>query len=166
MQREPVVGVFGGADVSTEVQRTARTLGEAIAQQGWVLLNGGRNAGVMRASAQGASQAGGLVVGILPSAGPEDPSADVAPAIDVAVFTDMGEARNNVNVLSCNAAILLPGGAGTLSEAALAVKIGTPLVLLDWDPGEVPAVIEQAADRVDTVPEAVEFVEQHLEQGA
>lgn len=157
MARDPVVGVFGGGDVPRGVRAQARELGAAIARRGWVLLNGGRDAGVMRASAEGAREEGGLVVGVLPTRGPGDGQADVAPGVSVAVFTDLGEARNNVNVLSCDAAVALPGGVGTLSEAALAAKHGTPLVLLGWE--EVPAAIREHASSASSLEEGLDELE-------
>lgn len=159
MSRQPVVGVMGGGQADVSVEQTARQLGAAIARRGWVLVNGGRAAGVMAASAAGARREDGLVVGVLPSAGPEDPAADVAKGVDVAVFTDMGEARNNVNVLTADVVVALPGGSGTLSEAALAVKDGTPLVLLGWSTDAVPAALADEAHRPDTVEAAVATVE-------
>jgi uncharacterized protein (TIGR00725 family) len=155
VSRRGVVGVFGGGQASEDVQAQARELGEAVARRGWVLVNGGREAGVMRASAAGAREQDGLVVGVLPSSGPEDPRASVAPGVDVAVFTEMGEARNNVNVCTCDVAVALPGGAGTLSEAALAVKHDRPLVVLGaTDPLADP--IREHAHPAGSVDEAVE----------
>ena len=43
----------------------------------------------------------------------------------------MGEARNIINVKSCEAAIAIGGEYGTLSEIALALKDGCPIILLN-----------------------------------
>src|SRR6185369_11079048 len=90
--------------------------------EGWVLLTGGRDAGVMAAAIRGAKRIeGSLTIGILPSA-----SGPVAPSLDVAIFTGMGNARNTINVVvACGS-----GGAGTASEVALALKSGVPVVLV------------------------------------
>lgn len=152
---------MGGASVSAEVEEQARRLGAGVAERGWVLLNGGRGTGVMQASAEGAQQAGGLVVGVLPSRGDDRTPGGVAEGVDVAVFTGLGEARNNVNVLSSDVVVALPGGAGTLSEAALAVKTGTPVVLVGWE--DPPAALGEA-ERVDGVEAALRAVERLLEQ--
>lgn len=130
MGRRPVIGVMGGGAVDAATKERAEALGAAIAEAGWTLLNGGRPEGVMAASARGARRAGGLVVGIHPGR-PGDETADV----DVAVFTGMGDGRNAINILSSDVVVVLPGGAGTLSEAALASKAGRPLVLLGFDDG-------------------------------
>lgn len=160
--RRPVVGVMGGGAASQDTKQCAHRLGEAIAEAGWVLLNGGRDAGVMRASAEGARQAGGTVVGILPSSGAGDPRADVAEGVDVAVFTGLGEARNNVNVLTSDALVLLPGGSGTLSEAALAAKNRTPFALWDWPDEDVPPAIAEAAARCPSLEDVLAWLEENV----
>jgi len=102
-------------------------VGQLIAAAGWVLLTGGRNSGVMHAASQGAQQAGGLTVGILPTAD----RAMMSDAVDIAVLTDMGSARNNINVLSSQVVIACGMGAGTASEIALAIKAQKTVILLN-----------------------------------
>ena len=133
MARRPIVGVMGGGEASSRTETLACDLGAAIAKNGWVLLNGGRASGVMDASAKGASEAGGLVVGVLPTRGTEG----MSPHVHVPICTGLGDARNVVNVLSSDAVVALPGGAGTLSEVSLALKNGRSVVLLGFDPGPV-----------------------------
>lgn len=120
--------VAGGGDVAPEVIEEARALGAAIAGHGWILVCGGRAAGVMDAVAKGAREAGGLTVGILPGARDEG----VSEHVDVPVLTGLGDARNVVNVLTGEVLVALQGGAGTLSEVALALKSGRPVVVLGW----------------------------------
>ena len=148
MKRPPVIGVMGGGAASPATVALAEELGREIARAGWVLLNGGRDAGVMAASARGARAAGGLVVGILP----DRDDTDASPDLTIALVTGLGDARNAVNVLSSNVVVALPGGAGTLSEIALAFKARKPLVLLGW--AEAPAGID--AERMRTVDETME----------
>jgi uncharacterized protein (TIGR00725 family) len=127
-----VIGVMGsGEDGDAMLLAQARELGAAIAGQGWVLLNGGRGSGVMDASAQGAAEAGGLVVGVLPDTDLHRASSHLS----VAIRTGMGDGRNVVNVLSSDVVIAMRGGAGTLSEIALALGAGRTVVVLDFDPG-------------------------------
>jgi len=123
---------MGGAEVDAHVCALARELGKRIAERGWVLLNGGRDAGVMRASAAGAHEAGGTVIGILPDAD----ASRAAPDLDHVILTGMGDARNLINVLTSDVVIACPGGAGTLSEVALALKNGKRVILLGWDARE------------------------------
>jgi len=124
--RKPVIGVMGGASVTDEVFAMAVELGRLIAERGWVLLNGGRNCGVMAASAAGAGEASGTVIGVLPDG--DDHAA--SPHLDIAIVTGMGDARNVINVLSSDVVIALPGGLGTFSEVVLALKNDRPLILL------------------------------------
>ncbi len=127
-----IIGVMGsGTDRDAAVLQSARELGAAIADAGWVLLNGGRSSGVMDASARGASESGGLVIGVLP----DDDNSHASPYLDVAIRTGMGDARNVVNVLSSDVVVALPGGAGTLSEVALALNAGRTVITLGFDPG-------------------------------
>ena len=51
--RKPVIGVMGGSKANAAVEAMARQLGRLIAERGWILPNGGRDCGVMAASAAG-----------------------------------------------------------------------------------------------------------------
>jgi len=125
-----VIGVMGpGEQATSHDLENAYELGQLIAQSGWILLTGGRNVGVMDAANQGAKSANGLTLGILP----HHQQNGVSEAVDIAIFTDMGNARNNINVLSSDVVIACGMGAGTASEIALAVKANKPVVLLNDD---------------------------------
>lgn len=130
----------GGEGASRETCRKAYELGFLIAREGWVLLNGGRPAGVMEASARGARDGGGLTVGILPGTS----AAGASDHVDIPIPTGMGDARNYINVLSSSVVVLLPGGAGTLSEAALALKTGKTVISLGFP---LPEVLGSYRDR-------------------
>lgn len=147
-----IVGVMGGAAVDDGTLEKARELGERIALEGWVLLTGGRNTGVMDASARGAREAGGLVIGILP----DDHWGRVSPHVTIPILTGMGSARNSINVLSSHVVVACPGGPGTISEIALALKAGRRLILMDFDTGGIFDRYERAGrlDRAET-PQAV-----------
>ena len=129
MKRAAVVGVMGAGDgARAEDLKTAFQLGKAVAENGWVLLSGGRNAGVMEAVNKGAKSAGGLTVGIVPEANKNS----LSDAVDVGIVSGMGSARNYINVLSSDVVIACGhGGAGTASEIALALKSKKPVVLLN-----------------------------------
>lgn len=129
--RRPVIGVMGGGNPNPAAEREAEELGRLIAEHGWMLLNGGRNAGVMAASTRGAKEAGGFVVGILPDSDGRQATAD----LDLVIPTGMGDARNVINVLASDVVIACAGSAGTLSEVALALKNGKPVIVLGFDPG-------------------------------
>jgi len=128
--RQPIVGVMGGGAADAATLALAREVGRRLATGGALLLCGGRG-GVMEAAAKGAREGGGRVIGILPFApGEGEPNRFV----DCALFTGLGDGRNYVNARTSDALIALRGGSGTLSEIALALKVGVPVVLLDgWD---------------------------------
>ena len=129
--KKTLIGVMGpGANATETDLDNAYKLGQFIAQEGWVLLTGGRNAGVMDAASKGAKFANGLTIGILPT---NDTSA-VSDAVDIAIVTDMGNARNNINVLSSDVVIACGMGAGTASEIALALKNHKKAILLTNHP--------------------------------
>jgi uncharacterized protein (TIGR00725 family) len=153
--RKPVIGVMGGGRVDDRIVALARELGACIAKRGWVLLNGGRNSGVMAASARGAKEAGGTVVGVLPD---HDTHA-ASPDLDVAIVTGMGDARNVINVLSSDVVVACSGGAGTLSEVAIALKSGKPVILLGFAPGPVLEDYRRAG-RLISAEDPAEVVEQ------
>lgn len=156
-----IVGVMGsGAEDDPRLLDDAFELGRLIAEKGWVLLNGGRGCGVMDASARGARHADGLVVGVLPDADTRRAS----PHLDIAIRTGMGDGRNIVNVLSSDVVIAMRGGAGTLSEVALALKSSRTVIALDFPLGPPFAVYaEQGLLLGASSPEeAVELAEQLL----
>lgn len=125
--RKTVVGVMGpGEGATRDDVRVARELGALVAAEGWVLVTGGRARGVMEAASRGAREAGGLTVGILPG---ED-AADASEFVDLAVVTGMGQARNQINVLTSRVVFACGAGAGTASEIALALKARRPVILL------------------------------------
>ncbi len=128
--RRSIVGVMGSGEGATQDDcRVASELGKLIAKEGWVLLTGGRSAGVMEAASSGASAAGGLTVGILPGSD----ATGIAASVHVAIVTGLGEARNNVNILTSDVIIACGMNAGTASEVALAIKGRRPLILLGQD---------------------------------
>lgn len=154
-----VIGVMGGAIASEETVHAAFETGRLIAERGWVLLNGGRDAGVMEASTRGAHEAGGLVVGVLPG----DNLTGCGP-VDIAIPTGMGDGRNVINVLASRVVIALPGGAGTISEIALALKNGRPVVALGLPLG-APFTAYYAREQLfdaNTPEEAIAIVERFV----
>lgn len=160
MPRRKVIGVMGGGSVSGQVAGMAEELGRLIAEAGLVILTGGRPAGVMDAASRGAKSAGGLVVGVLPGADPDDSTEH----LDIAIATNLADGRNLVNILSSDVVVACPGAAGTMSEVALAVKNRRPLVLLGWDPGQVVSGAERdgRVARAATPQEAMEKVQAFL----
>lgn len=156
-----IIGVMGGARVDERTAQLAYSLGKAIAENGWILLNGGRRAGVMHASAQGAKEAGGMTIGILP----DHNRRAMSEFIDIPIVTGMADARNLINVLTSDVVVACRGSAGTMSEIALALKNGKPVILLDF---HVQDVFQEFLSRgqlsvVDSVDEVISRIH-HLFQ--
>jgi uncharacterized protein (TIGR00725 family) len=129
--------VCGASDPDPEQRELAREVGRRLAEAGAVVLCGGLD-GVMEAAAEGASSAGGTVVGILPGA---DRAAG-NPHLTIAIATGLGEARNAVLASACDAVIAVAGGWGTLSEIGLARRLGRPVVsVAGWELEGVPVAI-------------------------
>jgi len=129
-----VVGVMGPAKAPKRDLDNARVLGEFIARRGWVVLTGGRDVGVMDAACEGAKRvSGSLTIGILPTAKDK-----VSRHVDVPIITEMGSGRNNINVLTSHVVVVCGlSGSGTVSEVALAVKAGKPVILVEASPADV-----------------------------
>ncbi|MEA5510818.1 TIGR00725 family protein [Crocosphaera sp. UHCC 0190] len=129
--RKPIIGVMGPGELATETDiKNAYELGKLIAQEGWILLTGGRNVGVMDAASKGAKEFGGLTIGILP----DNNTKNLSEFIDIPIVTDLGNARNNINVLSSDVIIACGMGLGTASEIALALKNNKPVIFLNENP--------------------------------
>jgi uncharacterized protein (TIGR00725 family) len=151
-----IIGVMGPGEQATELDRLiAYQLGALIAQQGWLLLTGGRNVGVMDAASRGAKQANGLTIGILPSAD----AADVSDAIDIVIPTGMGNARNVINVLASHVVMACGMGSGTASEVALALKTDRPVILLNANSSS-QAFFQALSGEIRIAQSAEEAIEQ------
>jgi hypothetical protein len=86
----------------------------------------------MNAACQGAKERDGLTVGIIPNKDPKY----VSDFVDIPIYTDVGLARNNINVLSSDIVVAIASGSslGTSSEVALGLNHGKDVILLD--PGD------------------------------
>jgi uncharacterized protein (TIGR00725 family) len=150
----PYVAVVGGGRARAEELTAAEAVGAALAQRGAVVVCGGRG-GVMEAACRGAKSAGGATLGILPGA----TRADANRWVDVAVATGLGEARNALVVRAADAVIAVGGEFGTLSEIALALKLGKRVVgISTWRldrPGAAADPIVRAGDATEAVEAAL-----------
>lgn len=124
-----VIAVVGSGVADEVTAADAEAVGRAVASADATLVCGGLG-GVMEAACRGARAAGGRTVGILPG----DDRATANPYVDVAIPTGMGEARNALVARAADAVIAVGGEYGTLSEIALALKLGTTVVgLQTWE---------------------------------
>jgi uncharacterized protein (TIGR00725 family) len=146
----PAVAVVGpGADVAPDLLTAAEEIGHGIAAAGYLVVTGGLG-GVMAAAARGARAAGGTAVGLLPGSD----AADADEAMHVVVPTGLGELRNVLVVRASELLVSVGGSWGTLSEVALARRLGKPVVSLHGWRVDGPAaeddvvVVTSAADAV------------------
>lgn len=124
------VAVCGPAQADDRLLNLAEETGLKLGRGGAIVVTGGLG-GVMAAASRGAKKAGGKTLGILPG----ETRSDANPFIDIAVPTGMGEMRNALVARVADGLIAIGGQMGTLSEIALALKMGKPVVSLDsWGP--------------------------------
>jgi uncharacterized protein (TIGR00725 family) len=135
-EKTTYLAVIGASKASPEIYELAVAVGREAARKGWIVVTGGLG-GVMEAAALGAQEAGGLTVGILPGGD----RGEANPYIQVAVATHIRHARNSIIAHTADALIAVDGEYGTLSEIALGLKLGKPVIGLKtaWNiPGIVP----------------------------
>ncbi len=108
----------------------------------------------MEAASRGAKQAGGVIVGILPGNHPQDAN----PYVDIPLATGLQDARNAIVARASEVLIAIAGEYGTLSEIALALKMGRRVIGLGtWH-------IAKAVQVVETPEQAVEDVLRYFER--
>jgi uncharacterized protein (TIGR00725 family) len=125
-------------------------LGRGLAELGVVVLCGGL-VGVMTAVARGAAEAGGTVVGVLPNGDWRTAN----PWVTIPIATGIGVARNAIIARAALVLVAVGGGYGTLSEIALGLQFGKP-VLGFFEAAPLPGValvatVDEALDRVARV---------------
>ena len=145
------VGIIGPGDGGARECEAARKIAGQLARAGLSIVCGGRG-GVMEAASRGATEAGGIAIGILPE---EDARAANA-CLSVAIPTGMGEMRNAIIARSSLCLVAIGGGVGTLSEMALGLKWNKQVFALYEDIRLQGAVITSTPD------ELLEKVLRHL----
>jgi len=141
------VAIIGPDESATDDhRRAAYTAGAWLAHREVIVVTGGLG-GVMGAAADGAASEGGQVVGLLPGT---DRSA-AHRSVTVAIPTGLGELRNGLVVRTADAVLAIGGSWGTLSEIALAMRSGVPVVTVG---SPIPAglSVQQAASVGDALP--------------
>jgi uncharacterized protein (TIGR00725 family) len=157
----PYVAVIGASNATEWELATAERVGRLLADAGCVLVCGGLG-GVMDAAARGSAAGGGISIGILPG----DDRVDASRHLTVAIASGFGEARNAIVARSTDAVVAVGGEFGTLSEIALALKMGKPVVGVGtWELGRDDLAVDPIV-RVETPEEAVEQLRRLLPQMA
>ena len=142
MERTFAIAVIGPADASPAELALAEDVGAAIAAAGWTVVTGGLG-GVMEAASRGARSRLGATLGILPGSDPDAANGWV----QLVIPTGLGQARNTLVVAAARGLVAVGGGYGTLSEIALALRAGKPVVGVGtWNvPGVEPVTGAAAA---------------------
>jgi uncharacterized protein (TIGR00725 family) len=124
-----IVSVAGSSPCSPEESASAHEVGRLLAGRGVAVACGGLG-GVMEAVCRGARETGGTTIGLLPGTD----AGEANDAVQIALPTGLGEARNVLVASAGEALIAIGTGFGTLSEMAFALKRGRRVVSLDsWD---------------------------------
>ncbi|QLY28628.1 LOG family protein [Nocardia huaxiensis] len=146
------IAVCGPREAGDTDVTHAREVGRLLAEAGATVLCGG-GTGVMAAVAEGASRAGGLVIGVRP----DDDRTRACEGLSAVLYTNMGEARNAILIWSADAVIVIGGSWGTLSELALANRRGgiTIVTLGGWRITDADGEPITAAVATDTPAAAV-----------
>lgn len=145
------VAVIGAGDCTTKEYETAFELGRSLASLGIIIICGGLG-GVMEAVCKGAKDADGTTVGILPGEQIEANS-----YVDIPIVTAMSHARNNIVVRSGECVVAVGGGYGTLSEIAIAIKLGKPVIGINtW-------TVSDEIMAADSHEEAISLIKKTLE---
>lgn len=158
--RKGIVGVVGGSSADPETLALAEDLGAGVARMGCVLVTGG-GGGIMRAASRGAFLEGGLVIAILPSHRGQAMEGYPNEYVHIPVFTGMSDARNAIIARTAEAVVAMKGSLGAVSEVALALKAGTPVVSLACPQYDLFAS-SPGYSRAQTVRETLERLEAML----
>ena len=126
----------GDDKLSEYAINTAFEVGRLVAKKGGVIVCGGHG-GVMEAACKGAKQENGLTVGIMPYENDK-----VNEYVDIAIPTDIGNARNIFVSRAGDVTIAIGGRWGTLSEIAFRMISGKPLILVKGTGGCVDEIVK------------------------
>jgi len=134
------IGVMGSAsdqNYPKELEAPAAELGKYIAQAGHILVYGAnRDTDTLpNVAARAAKAAGGLVVGVTYGRDRHVIRGKESADVIIATGSERGGGREFVLVHSCDAVIMLNGGAGTLTEVTIAYQMNTPIVALSGSGG-------------------------------
>ena len=153
--RKPKICVSGTAELSDFSENTnliAEKLGEEIAKQGAILVDGATT-GFPQWAAKGAKNVGGFVIGFSP-ADTEKNHVELfglpTDYHDMIVYTGFHySGRNLILTRSSDAVIVGPGRIGTINEFTIAFEDNKPLGILegDWDTDETFKMLIEKSHR-------------------
>jgi uncharacterized protein (TIGR00725 family) len=156
-----VMGSASGPQTEDPVAREkARQLGRAIAEKGYVFINGACP-GLPHDAMLAAKEGGALTIGISPAFSEyEHVNEYLSPHDhDILLYTGMGfMERDIINIRSADGVIIIGGGIGTLNEFTIAYDEGRPTGIITNSGGisnSIPHIVEEISKR--TLPPNVVF---------
>ena len=146
-KRKIQIAVLGSSEAicSKKAYNMAYEIGLEIAKKGAVTLTGG-GLGVMEGALKGAKKANGTTLAIVPW----ESMSKVNDYADIVVATGIGWSRNSINLNSCDGAIIVQGGAGTLNEATYGYMMSKPIVALTTSGGMAQEISNKYFDERKT----------------
>lgn len=132
--RKIQIGVMGPAkseypkdiNLKEKICKIAKKIGELLAEEGAIVFTGGMD-GVMELASMGAKSRGGVTVG---TPGRKRNMSNKYIDIEVLTPIDVGDFLF-AGILSCDAIITIPGGAGTLAEICVAYRNRKPNIIIE-----------------------------------
>ena len=158
--KKTIVGVMGASHINEQETQTTQELARLVAQEGWIVLTGGGQSGVMGVAMKAAVEAGGETIGMNPGT-KRDGCSEYAT---IPVFTSSGGGRNYMNIISSDV-VVVPShvSEGTLTEVAYALSEHTPLILISGNREDTEYIKRRGGDlvfTVDTPEQAIEIIKQ------
>jgi uncharacterized protein (TIGR00725 family) len=137
------VAIIGPRDPTPRSLADAADVARELARVGFPLICGGRG-GAMEAASRGCAEAGGLMIGILPS----DDWREANGHVGIPIATGIGEARNAVIATAAFALVSVGGreapvSYGTISEMAFGLRHGRLVIGMAEAP-DLPGVVRCA----------------------
>jgi len=141
------IAVLGSSDAICSIRgyNMAFEVGEEIAKRKAITVTGG-GLGVMEAALKGAKKQKGITLAIVPW----ESMNKVNDYADIVVATGIGWSRNSINLNSCDGAIIVQGGAGTLNEATYGYMMSKPIVALTPSGGMAEEISNRYFDERQT----------------
>ena len=135
MSRKLQIGVMGSAadlKYSQKLEKLAFEVGRLVAESGNITIYGAEKDydSLSTAASRGAKSVGGLTVGVTYGKGKDIWDKEGNTDVIIATGLERGGGREFVLVNSCDAIIIISGGSGTLTEAAIAYQMNIPIVAL------------------------------------
>lgn len=149
--RKLQIGVMGSAadlNYSKKIEELAFAIGQEIAKSGNITVYGAEKDydSLSTAASRGAKSLKGLTVGVTYGKGKDIWDKEGNTDFIVATGIERGGGREFVLVNSCDVIIIVSGGSGTLTEAAIAYQSNIPMVALVGSGGWADKLVDTYID--------------------